>query len=863
MKKADNPPDKLINRESNSKSKDLKQAVNLANLKRPGPLVYGAVVTILPVLFNLEVWVKLWKGARPRAWDGTGHFAISQIYSTSIFPDTFGWTTTYFSGMPLPNFYPPLFYWCVALLHNIGLFSHALSFKFVLGLSIFLLPVAIWMLAFRLSGESKLVANCSAIAVIPLLLDLRFHQIGLSYDSTFLIGLYTQPLGFILLIFWYLVYVNCYKSALRFSLASVLLALTVLANFFNGVTAIIFVFGMLATDILGYIKQADSNKRRETRVALVAHVLSPIAALLLTLFWVVPLLTEYEYFVTRPHTVPLNVLIASPLWLWYLAGIAGVARWIKTPTPFMQPFLIGCIALACVTFLGATMSPRWLPFQAPRFIATVNFLLAIPVGQAVAPVFIKMRSFVTRIIFGAGGGDRYLRQKRNMGIKSAQITTFCLAAILLTGLYASLRTQPYDGAFYQIEDERILNDILGFAEAHRDGRYLVEVPRASSIEAAFEGRSLNSYLGAQGNETLSVVFREASPNAIFFNAVVNSFSAYPDNFGLSSVLADDLDFLDQPLSQHLRRARFIGVRYLVIFTPSIKGHLARQQEVGQSYDFGNWTVFQLRDQPLPRIRFLQYKPALVVSEFSVKQRRQNEYDFVRLAEEQFADSWFDVVLARSTERKIDRIKNLDHFGAIVLDTYDCDDQDLAFDKLREISRSRTLVLLSSDAPLFARMRAAIGDFPMARIVERQSLPPGDVLESLFPRHHYQTSAIRREWGEIKSILDHGKIPAGAAGINIQGAINQTDIAISADSVSEGHAPVLVEATYFPNWKREDDGIVYAATPFFMLTFIDAPAKLIYVRQWYDTVGLIVSAGTLILLLVLSVLRHGKGPRVLD
>src|SRR5271169_1430250 len=54
----------------------------------------------------------------PRSWDGSGHVAASYIYDSTVFPDTFGWTRGWLGGMPLPNFYPPLFYWIVAILHH-------------------------------------------------------------------------------------------------------------------------------------------------------------------------------------------------------------------------------------------------------------------------------------------------------------------------------------------------------------------------------------------------------------------------------------------------------------------------------------------------------------------------------------------------------------------------------------------------------------------------------------------------------------------------------------------------------------------------------------------------------------------------
>jgi hypothetical protein len=74
--------------------------------------------TALPIGVLHEMLWYIWQGGLPRAWDGTGHYGIGQIYNAGIFPDTFGWTHAYFGGMPFPNFYPPLFFWCASLLNH-------------------------------------------------------------------------------------------------------------------------------------------------------------------------------------------------------------------------------------------------------------------------------------------------------------------------------------------------------------------------------------------------------------------------------------------------------------------------------------------------------------------------------------------------------------------------------------------------------------------------------------------------------------------------------------------------------------------------------------------------------------------------
>src|SRR6266849_3729393 len=95
-------------------------------------LLSPLAVTALPLLFASELWLKVFNGTIARAWDGSGHFALAQLYDRTIFPDVFGWTHAYFGGMPFPNFYPPLFYWLVALLHHTHLFSFSTSFKIMI-----------------------------------------------------------------------------------------------------------------------------------------------------------------------------------------------------------------------------------------------------------------------------------------------------------------------------------------------------------------------------------------------------------------------------------------------------------------------------------------------------------------------------------------------------------------------------------------------------------------------------------------------------------------------------------------------------------------------------------------------------------
>jgi hypothetical protein len=248
------------------------------------------------------------------------------------------------------------------------------------------------------------------------------------------------------------------------------------------------------------------------------------------------------------------------------------------------------------------------------------------------------------------------------------------------------------------------------------------------------------------------------------------------------------------------------------------------------------------------VRVLPYKPALVVSQFSLKERRSNEYDFVRWAEEQFNDDWFEVLLVRSPESKIERLSDLDNFGALILDTYDYLDENQAFEVLRRFAQTRPLILLSSDSRLFHRISDARSEFPLVEIVQRQEASAGTPLNALKPEKRYGSSSIREEWRAIRRALERAKTPTLEGHGELNRWISQKTISLNYQGVQNSEAvPVLIATTYHPNWRRSDGHAIYAATPFFMLTFVDKSVSLTYGRSSIEKLALGASTATFLFL----------------
>jgi len=404
-------------------------------------------------------------------------------------------------------------------------------------------------------------------------------------------------------------------------------------------------------------------------------------------------------------------------------------------------------------------------------------------------------------------------------------------------------------AFYDAKEWARIAPLLRFAEQYRDGRYLVENLPFSDVDAAHDGRAINAYLGAQGSETSSLFFREGAPNVLFLNPLSDSLSVQADSYGISSTLVDDTDYFNQPFTQHLEQARLFGTKYLVMHSPSMKAKLSSVSGLTR-YELGQWSVFDL-GAATPAVSRLGYKPALVVSDFSLKLRLRDSYDFMRFAEEQFASGWCDVLLARGPETKLDRLEVSEGFGALIVATYNYDNETAAFQRLKEFARARPLILLSSNDPLFSRIKASGSEFLQLEIIDRPKEASGAWIESEHPTTSYASSGPRLNWNAIKRALDAHKI-AVLANSEVASALSQQSIRIAPRSEPsmpvEPPAPILIAIAFHPSWRRTDGSPVYAVTPLFMLTFVDKPTAIDFRRSTLERLGVLISLVTLIGLL---------------
>ncbi len=238
---------------------------------------------------------------------------------------------------------------------------------------------------------------------------------------------------------------------------------------------------------------------------------------------------------------------------------------------------------------------------------------------------------------------------------------------------------------------------------------------------------------------------------------------------------------------------------------------------------------------------LRYLPALVVSPFDFKERQSDAYSFTRLAEEQFnSNNGDDVLLADAETQKIDTLDGLENFGALVIDTYRCDDENAAYEKLRRFAQERSLILLSSGAPLYTRLERHLSEFPHAVIIVRQRDKKVDWFGATGSWLSLDEGNLRKEWRLIEAVIENSKIPVRTEGIQLVSSHANGNFSVGINGSATVRLPILVRTTFHSRWTRSDGTRFYPATPFFMLTFANRSFEAQFRRDGVERAALVAS-----------------------
>ena len=261
-----------------------------------------------------------------------------------------GWTPDWYGGYPALTFYFPLPSLLIVALGNI--IPYAIAFKLVTVLGLVSLPVAAWALG-RLSGMRDPGPACLAVATLPFLFERAFTIYGGNIPST-LAGEFAFSISLSLALVFLGVVARGLDTGRHRALAGALLAATALCHI------VPTLFALLGAAVLTLMRL----DRRRLRWMVTAG----LAGGAVTAFWVLPFLTRLAYTTDmgweKITTYRKSLLPADLHWVVALALLGGIASLVmRRRTGLFLTLMTGISGVAFVVVpQGRLWNARVLPF---------------------------------------------------------------------------------------------------------------------------------------------------------------------------------------------------------------------------------------------------------------------------------------------------------------------------------------------------------------------------------------------------------------------------------------------------------------------------------------------------------------------
>ncbi|HMP67261.1 MAG TPA: hypothetical protein PKA60_00740 [Candidatus Paceibacterota bacterium] len=752
--------------------------------------------------------------------DGNGHMATGLYYAEHIFPRTWGLIPNWFGGMPFPNFYPPFFYWIIAFFYKITDFNYIYVFKFFSISSILLFPVCIlWLTRSIFKRDTVAAWSVSILAS----LTVSFYAInydswqGINMRSFQLVGLLPYIFAFSIMILFLRFVFDENRNKKSWIGSTFLFFLVLISNIH--VAQFSIVLFLIATFYL--LIKVYSEDRKNFYNAGLYYASSILFAILLSMFWYLPMLAEYTFISSINYNIPdyLKYILIPISPGLVLAAFFTIKRdnnvFIYTYTTFILVVIFLYLFQAGNFFPGVTFHfSRWIVVT----IALFPIISAYVISNAFR-IFPKMDCLIKIPVFSI------------------------IIFLVLNFYYIGLNDK---NIFYKPTDQFKNNEIVEYVDNYNDGERLFLVERASlPIEPliAPPGMTLESILGIN-NKSAWAIYREPSISNIFYSPLKNVFFPDKESFGVRSFLDPNINGVvsnfNSDFSRKIDFARFFGITDIFVTSPEALGDFLDSELVTLEKDFGYWKLFSLNDIS-SRVETLSHKPILLFSKLYFKERGSYDYNFIRFQELVVQNLAFDIIFVSPKEKYIEK-NDFSKFDVIVLEQYEYKNFDDALIMLNEFSERSTLILYETDNPLFYKLNELDKSKHKISVVKRV-IKPTYTQKDLMNIHAGNLFEIIRngnseilEKPQLESVFDGEKI--------LVNFIEDTEVEV----------PVLIKSTYAPKWTEINNKNIYLSTPTFMLVFSNSDIEMNYVPDNAVKLGFSISIISFIIIILLLLIN---------
>lgn len=684
-------------------------------------------------------------------WDGTNHYAVAKEFSDTVWQRLYGWLGSWNAGMVWPLGYPPFFYYLIATLDHLLPFAFITIFRWFFIVVMFGIPVAMYAISWRLYS-SKIAA--ASVGLLSIFLLTSSNSGGITFLSTFGSGLYPQTFAVLLLLGWLFFYLRAYDSQVDYIWSIIFLSLCVVTNVHVAEFALI-IFG------IGWL---GALLKYRTASIVWKGVLHGGLVVLLTAFWIIPLILHLSYFPTKTFS---SVEFGRLLDDWFILLFPVVAVVVLF---FHRIRLLSLVAWSAVVSVIMIVLPwkEWLPslpLQPFRLYPMILFLSLLTV-----PFVLQ---WLYRLHKSIGG----------------------IAAVVIVGGLAS----------WQLVNPLINKPYITFNEQHLIGAVQQLEGSRSLVEAFFNTRypahfNFASLVGIDGpHETIWNVFRESSINSPFIQPLRNTLSDNREDFGVVCYLCDyshNQELFSQDVETRFKRARLYGIGYFLIrsdvMTKLFEIRRLVHGDIELIHEYDPWSLYSFVQQP-SRVEMLTQQPILVATDLKSKDRPYqgyDAYDWLRLNEAWFMRGEFDTFFAHARSTKIEELP-LEDFERLLLIEYSYDDLDTATQRLVSYAQDHEVVIATRpDTPT-----------ELEKVLQQDT----EDLFTFIQRTGDVDADAARFIDSFTEVLDD------SLGLATVGEYDDERVAGTIDTQG-GTTYLLVKNAYFPAWEDIDGGRLYMTSP---------------------------------------------------
>ena len=726
--------------------------------KRFATYLFLAAGSLL-VLINFQAFIYLFTATVIPGWDGSAHLAIGELYAKNIFPSVWGWIDAWYLGMPFPQFYPPALYFLIALCSKIFFFiPYETVFRSFIFITLFLVPGSIAWCGYRVTGLKKVAIWSALVSTVFLSFSGAESNYGVSVSSTINTGLLSHPLGFLFFVAWIRYFFEDYRIRRNYILSTIFLACVFLSNAHLAFPALILFCVQSLFDTHKYVCQ----KRYLYLFSALwkGYFLRGLISIGIASFWIVPLVTYYQYFSTEILDLSPNAEFAAIATFSYIPFflLASVLVAFNKEENKIVSLTLSLLALALGIFIGSAFVPSDtpLPLHFVRWIVPFVFLSAIPISYLIV----------------------YTEERLLTRIKKELFAVAVLVFLVLASFTNILIFKSTQGVYLSAKDDGYVQ--LGeYFKSYKGSVVLVEFNSEDKTNVPMSF-AVDAMLGREGVQTIFSNIRESSTNSLFLTPIRNLFSENPEGWGVTSFLEFDYGFLNKtPMSQRVSLARYVGVRFIVASTESEIETLAKSPFFVKKAQIGIFGVFELKNFDSSGVKHLRIPPTALFSDEGLKERNETDITFSRFSEEWLYNFDPQLTYFRPHNNQIDDIGNGDVFnnaGAVVLASYAYKDISVAEHIIVTFSQKSTVVMFDDNNPLLGLLRQ-------------------DHLKNLY-------------------ILP---LPKGSIGGSFRDIYPTIQKILVNSLKSKTTNATLIKKSYFPAWSKTGSEI-YQASPSFMLIF---------------------------------------------